>query len=385
MIITERNSLVNLYPQIVSEWNYQKNIGLNPNNFSYGSEKIVWWKCKKCGDEWLAPIYYRTTKKSNGCRRCNSLAIKNPELICEIHSNKNKGFNPLFANYGQATKICWKCKICSYEWWASLSSRTTPSRKTGCPKCKRKRTNCKNSLYYLNRKLSSEWNFVKNKGLTPKDFTANSHKKVWWKCKKCEYEWQESINKRNITKNSCFRCRSLMLKNPVLSLEWDSDRNGSLTPLNVSAHSKIKIWWKCKQCKNVWRASVDGRNSGHGCPNRHKVILSDGSKCDSLLEAYVYLRFQNNKIVFKHNGYYGIALGKRRYDFYLPKYNRYVEVTSFSKKNLRISWITYLRNIVKKKRYVKNILHANFEFINRSLTKKEIDFVKSNSKKIFHN
>lgn len=177
MIITEHNSLVRLYPQIVNEWNYQKNIGLNPDNFSYGSEKIIWWKCAKCGNEWSAPIYYRTTKKSNGCKKCDSLAVKNPELLCEVHLTKNGKFDPFWASSGQVAKIWWKCKICGHEWKTSIFNRTA-NKKTGCPKCKRKRTNCKNSLWHLNKKLSSEWNPIKNQGLTPKDFTIRSEEKA---------------------------------------------------------------------------------------------------------------------------------------------------------------------------------------------------------------
>jgi hypothetical protein len=53
-----------------------------------------------------------------------------------------------------------------------------------------------NDLATTNPKLASEWNYDKNDDLKPEDFTANSEKKVWWKCEK-GHEWQATIASRN--------------------------------------------------------------------------------------------------------------------------------------------------------------------------------------------
>lgn len=54
-----KNSLKSLYPNIVQQWNYDKNKGLDPASFSRGSNNKVWWKCKK-GHEWQDTIRHRT-------------------------------------------------------------------------------------------------------------------------------------------------------------------------------------------------------------------------------------------------------------------------------------------------------------------------------------
>ena len=56
--IKGETDLATLFPNIAQEWNYKKNIGLNPEDISYGSSKKVWWKCKK-GHEWQSSLAHR--------------------------------------------------------------------------------------------------------------------------------------------------------------------------------------------------------------------------------------------------------------------------------------------------------------------------------------
>ena len=51
----------------------------------------------------------------------------------------------------------------------------------------------KNDIETLYPELALEWNYDKNGALTPKDITPGSHKKVWWKCPVCNYEWESTI------------------------------------------------------------------------------------------------------------------------------------------------------------------------------------------------
>ena len=44
--------------------------------------------------------------------------------------------------------------------------------------------------------MAKEWDYEKNVNLKPENFTANSGKKVWWKCRK-GHEWQTFIYSRN--------------------------------------------------------------------------------------------------------------------------------------------------------------------------------------------
>ena len=41
------NSLANCFPELLEEWDYEKNYPLTPFSISYGSTKKVFWKCKQ--------------------------------------------------------------------------------------------------------------------------------------------------------------------------------------------------------------------------------------------------------------------------------------------------------------------------------------------------
>lgn len=61
--------------------------------------------------------------------------------------------------------------------------------------------------------------------------------------------------------------------------QWNSERNGALTPETVSYGSKKKVWWRCGK-GHEWQAEVTSRTSNHtGCPllqGRHGVAGIDG-------------------------------------------------------------------------------------------------------------
>jgi len=377
--LTDNNRLTVLYPKISKEWLHEKNNGLKPCDFSYGSERVVWWKCNECGNEWQAPIYYRTTKSSGVCIKCVSFAVKNPELLEEWDYRKNSDIDPYRIRPASSIKVWWKCKICCHEWKTNIYGRAG-CRKNGCPRCKRKRANENNSLGNLNPYLSKEWCYEKNDGLTPYDFTANSHKSVWWRCSICGHQWKNTINQRNNVGNSCVKCKSVGMKNPELAKEWHPTKNIK-SPYEVTESSGVNIWWKCLICNCEWITTPKKRKNGiYSCPSCTKVILNDGAVCDSIPEAYIYLKYKKDSVRFHHNKIYGKYMGKRRYDFYLIDQNKYVEVTSFTKNSIGISWISYLRNIVSKKNYVERYLKAKFEFIQFIPSFSQINYVRKNLK-----
>jgi hypothetical protein len=107
--------------------------------------------------------------------------------------------------------------------------------------------------------------------------------------------------------------------------------------------------------------------------------LKDGTSWKSIPEAYMYLIYKENNKYFLYNKVYGDILKKKRYDFYFPNENKYVEVTSYLQTYEH--WKRYYANILKKKDYVENFLKAKFEFIQFTPTKEQIEFVRQNSKK----
>ena len=79
-------------PELMQDWDYENNTGIDPTTIGRGSHEYVSWKCHKCGYTWEAQVYNRANGK--GCPCCanrvvvpgiNDLATTDPELAAEWH------------------------------------------------------------------------------------------------------------------------------------------------------------------------------------------------------------------------------------------------------------------------------------------------------------
>lgn len=61
------NDLASRYPDLLAEWDWEKNVDLKPDEIVCGSGKKAWWKCSE-GHSWQAPIYRRA--EGRGCPIC---------------------------------------------------------------------------------------------------------------------------------------------------------------------------------------------------------------------------------------------------------------------------------------------------------------------------
>jgi len=52
---------------------------------------------------------------------------------------------------------------------------------------------------------------------------------------------------------------------PALSQQWDTVKNGDLTPSDVMPGTARKVYWTCEM-GHSWKAAVSSRVSGKGCP-----------------------------------------------------------------------------------------------------------------------
>ena len=280
------NDLYTRYPNLTKEWDYKKNTGLDPKNIIYGSTKKVWWNCSK-GHSYFAKVCDRT-KDNYKCPYCNAskllvgyndLKTKYPDVSMDWNYEKNE-LNPKNIRYNDNRKFWWKCHICGYEWVASLYNRI---RGIGCPKCglekqvesfNANQVLNKGSLQNNNPKLAEEWDYEKNRDLTPNDIIATSNKKVWWKCSK-GHEWEASISKRN-SGTGCPYCSNrkvlrgfndLATKYPMLLKEWNYSRNKDINPEETIYGSYKRVWWKCSKCGHEWQTLIATRTiQGCNCP-----------------------------------------------------------------------------------------------------------------------
>ena len=266
------NSLYKMRPHLVSEWS-DKNLPLTPDDISYGSNKVVWWR-GKCGHEWQTSVKARS--HGENCPICsgsrviegiNDLATKYPEIAAEW-STKNLPLKPTMVSAGSHKKVIWVDKL-GHEWTASVKSRVQGS---GCPYCSHNLVLAGfNDLASRFPEIASEWS-ERNLPLTPDKVTAFKNTRVWWKCH-LGHEWYTLISTRS-GGSQCPYCSGIKLligfndlatKYPTLAKEW-SERNLPLTPDMVNEKSTKNVWWKCRTCGYEWKSVVRARAKGSLCP-----------------------------------------------------------------------------------------------------------------------
>ncbi len=60
---------------------------------------------------------------------------------------------------------------------------------------------------------------------------------------------------------------SMAQTHPHLAEEFHPTRNGDLTPENIVAGTRKRLWWQCKTCSHEWEATGDKRSKlGRKCP-----------------------------------------------------------------------------------------------------------------------
>lgn len=272
--------------QLIAEWDWDKNngLGFSPTAITYGSIQKVWWVCKK-GHEWQATPNNRSN--GQGCPFCsgkkvlrgyNDLESQFPEIADEWHPTLNNDLHSYEVTKGSSKRVWWKCKDCNYEWQSSVSNRTAGK---GCPICGRKKQGHikEQNLIAVNGSFADnypdlllDWDYDKN-SISPNLITANSTKRVWWRCKTCNYSWQTTVSHRTLREHGCPACGNkvvtiyncLSSTHPQILDKWDYGKNIDITPNDVTFGSNKKVWWMCEK-GHEWQATVSAIVSGGKCP-----------------------------------------------------------------------------------------------------------------------
>ena len=157
--------------------------------------------------------------------------------------------------------------------------------------------------------------------MKPENFTANSGKKVWWKCEK-GHEWQATVNDRS-NGYGCPYCsgryaikgeNDLETINPKLAKEWNYERNGNLMPEDFTVGSHQKVWWKCSK-GHEWQATIADRNNGTNCPICSKELQT--SFPEQSIYFYIKKLFPDAINGDKHLG--------MEFDIFIPSINIAIE------------------------------------------------------------
>lgn len=214
-------------------------------------------------------------------------------------------------------------------------------------------TDLKNEDYSVTDESWSEWADIsideeRAKIQMMKGVDARSSIKVWWKCKDCNEYYYKCISERVVLIYGCRKCAAKItgkkfqveaLKNDndlqtwceqngeygqKIIDEWDYAKNRSvlgITMKDVSVHSKLQVFFKCRRCGYEYRKKV-GSVTYHrcGCGKCGKQGTSypeqflyyalkqvDNETCnrEKLFNGYEYdIVIMSRKICIEYNGCY---------------------------------------------------------------------------------
>jgi len=234
-LVPRWRSLAVRHPDLVEQLHPTLNGRLDPLRIAAGSNRKLWWRCPRCEHAWQSTVHNRTA--GWGCPQCaarsharrlrklayeqarvppeRSLALKQPELLAELHPTRNRGLDPNAIGYGSQRKLWWCCPDCGHEWTAAVASRTIKG--SGCRRC------------FMNRH-------------------------------------RQQLAQRNRERPPTVPIeRSLAVKHPELLPELHPTLNGDLNPYAIGASSHRRLWWRCRS-RHEWQTTVNTSSRGCGCP-----------------------------------------------------------------------------------------------------------------------
>lgn len=267
------NDLATVAPEVVKEWDWERNGEMRPDTISRSSKKKIWWIGEECGHRWESSALNRAS--GYGCPYCsgsrvlkgvNDLGTLAPETAADWDHERNGGIEPSEVHLQSNQHYWWQGAKCGHRWQTTPAHR---ARGQGCPYCSGRRVLAGfNDLATLRPEVAASWHPTSNGDLTPADVTVSAGSKAWWICES-GHEWQSVIANRS-TGVGCPACdgkltvpgeTDLLTMRPDVAAEWDYEKNRDLRPENINPYSGKKVWWRGRECGHNWKSSVAFRSA----------------------------------------------------------------------------------------------------------------------------
>lgn len=194
------NDLVTLRPDLMKDWDYEKNEGIDPTDLMPNSNKKVYWKCSVCGYRYYTFVANRN--RGTGCKKCagqvlipgvNDLATLYPEIAKQWDYELNGDVKPSDIFPQTNKNYHWICNK-GHRWPAKPNDRV---RGTGCPVCSgNKVLEGFNDLATTHPDIAKQWHPTMNGDLKPTQISKGYKYKVWFLCDKCDKAYDSFIGNK---------------------------------------------------------------------------------------------------------------------------------------------------------------------------------------------
>jgi len=215
--VGDDNNLAVARPDLLYEWNSERNGPLRPDSVAKSSRRKVWWRCRARGHEWEASIGNRV--RGADCPYCSgnalspekSLAALRPDVVASWDFGKNAPLRPEDVHSQSNRVVWWKCPTCKTSWQSDVQHRFAAV--VGCPKCSRRhageqmriaRLRTMGTLRMKAPEIAARWHPHRNGTASPDLVGRHSTRLAWWLCPDCSHEWASSPH----TYRGCPKCGS---------------------------------------------------------------------------------------------------------------------------------------------------------------------------------
>ena len=273
------------YDFIIPIWNKEKNGDFTP---SLSPRDRFFFLCEKepslTYEAKLSSIFIRAKKGwSPGGKKCvcpickgkiripgyNDLFTLYPEL--EEQWSENNIQDPLTVFFNEEAE--WVCPVTGGKWKSSINERIRHGKKHGFKSVFVTGARVLagyNDIATTHPHVLQWWDYEKN-DIDPTTISSGSDIKAWW-VDSNNNSYQMSIYKKCIDgQGSPFDAgkkiapgNSLADLYPELAKQWNYEKNGDITPYDVTTGSSRQLWWICPETGKTWKASPKYRvKSGH--------------------------------------------------------------------------------------------------------------------------
>ena len=129
----ENNSFFEFHPELLEEWNYEKNSGTDPKTVTAYSNKVFLWFCRNGHRYEASPA--ALMRRNISCPTCASAGFQNPDLISEWHPEKNGDKTPYDFSANSQRQAWFICSSCGNEYMARIAARVK-RKNNKCPNCR---------------------------------------------------------------------------------------------------------------------------------------------------------------------------------------------------------------------------------------------------------
>ena len=275
-------------PAAVSQWDYERNSPIRPEDVLPRSGKTYWWRCDVAEDHrWKALVGNRTTLET-ACPYCwgrkasstNNFRDHGPsDAVTQWDYERNGSLRPEDFSKGSGKVVWWKCEVAEdHRWKTSIAHRSSGQDCKYCQHGSSEPSSTNNLRDHGPPNVVAEWDYERNGDLRPEDVRVSAKKVVHWKCPVAnDHRWRTQVHARTgMNKRNCPYCRGYFPSStnnlrdhgrPYVVAEWDYEANDPLRPEDVTISAGKKVHWRCSvEPTHRWSAVVDQRNMrGNGC------------------------------------------------------------------------------------------------------------------------